>query len=308
MALPQLIKVNDVTGASSPDLIDNDLNAGIKQPLLDIFGIPDNTSITVAGTVFVAGGLDEVIFRNAVADASATGRLRRNAANLTFHDGTAARTTVWTATAQTLTDKTLTAPAISAPVLSGTATGTYTLAGTPTITAPAISAPVLSGSTTGTYTLAGTPTITSPTITSPTINSKTITSPAVVLTGDVGTIALFQQTAAPTGWTKVATQNDKCLRVVSGAAGTGGATAFSSVFGAGKVVGGTAISVAQMPAHQHTADSVIFNAGTSSPTTGGAGSVTGTSQAIPLQGGGATHDHTLSLDLQFVDIILAQKD
>jgi len=67
-------------------------------------------------------------------------------------------------TAQTMTNKTLTSPAISAPVLSGTATGTYTLAGTPTITAPAISAPVLSGSATGTYTLAGTPTITSPTI------------------------------------------------------------------------------------------------------------------------------------------------
>ena len=39
---------------------------------------------------------------------------------------------------QTLTAKTLTAPAISAPVLSGTATGTYTLAGTPTLTAPII--------------------------------------------------------------------------------------------------------------------------------------------------------------------------
>jgi hypothetical protein len=39
---------------------------------------------------------------------------------------------------QTLTNKTLTAPAISAPVLSGSATGTYTLAGTPTITAPTI--------------------------------------------------------------------------------------------------------------------------------------------------------------------------
>lgn len=52
---------------------------------------------------------------------------------------------VFAAMTQTLTNKTLTAPAISAPVLSGTATGTYTLAGTPTITAPAISAVVLSG-------------------------------------------------------------------------------------------------------------------------------------------------------------------
>ncbi len=48
---------------------------------------------------------------------------------------------------------------LTQPILAGTATGTYTLGGTPTITAPAISAPVLSGTATGTYTLGGTPTI-----------------------------------------------------------------------------------------------------------------------------------------------------
>jgi len=52
-------------------------------------------------------------------------------------------------TTDTLTNKTLTSA-----VLSGTATGTYTLAGTPTITAP-----VLSGTATGTYTLGGTPSL-----------------------------------------------------------------------------------------------------------------------------------------------------
>src|SRR5678815_2731166 len=46
---------------------------------------------------------------------------------------------------QTLTNKTLTAPNISAPVLSGSATGTYTLAGTPTITSPTITAPTITG-------------------------------------------------------------------------------------------------------------------------------------------------------------------
>lgn len=64
---------------------------------------------------------------------------------------------VGTTDSQTLTNKTITSP-----ILTGTATGTYTLAGTPTITAPAISAPVLSGTATGTYTLGGTPTITAP--------------------------------------------------------------------------------------------------------------------------------------------------
>ena len=43
-----------------------------------------------------------------------------------------------------------------------------------------------------------------------------------------GTKMLFQQTSAPTGWTKVTTHNNKALRVVSGTAGTGGSNAFSN--------------------------------------------------------------------------------
>jgi hypothetical protein len=45
-----------------------------------------------------------------------------------------------------------------------------------------------------------------------------------------GTLMLFQQSAAPTGWTKQTTHDDKALRVVSGAAGDGGTLAFSGVF------------------------------------------------------------------------------
>ena len=46
-----------------------------------------------------------------------------------------------------------------------------------------------------------------------------------------GTIMLFQQTSAPTGWTKSTTHNDKALRIVSGTASSGGTTAFTSVLG-----------------------------------------------------------------------------
>lgn len=43
------------------------------------------------------------------------------------------------------------------------------------------------------------------------------------------TVMVFYQAAAPTGWTQVATQNDKALRVVSGTGGgTGGTHALSS--------------------------------------------------------------------------------
>lgn len=195
MALPQKIQINAITGSSSPDLIDNDLNAGIKQPLVDILGIPDNTNVAAAGLNFVAAGLDRVIFQDAAGDPSAAGRLQRNAADLLFHDGTAARTFVNTATAQSLALKTLVAP-----VLSGSVTGTYTLAGTPTVTAPTISSPVLSGSVTGTYTLAGTPTITAPTISSPVLSgtatgtytlagTPTVTAPTISAPTFSGTAA-----------------------------------------------------------------------------------------------------------------------
>ena len=43
-----------------------------------------------------------------------------------------------------------------------------------------------------------------------------------------GTQMLFQQTAAPVGWTKQTTHNDKALRVVSGTASSGGSVAFST--------------------------------------------------------------------------------
>lgn len=72
---------------------------------------------------------------------------------------------------------------------------------------------------------------------------------------DVGTHMLFAQTAAPTGWTKSTTHNNKALRVVSGSAGSGGSVAFTSAFASKTPTGtngGTAISSAQMPSHTHT--------------------------------------------------------
>lgn len=47
---------------------------------------------------------------------------------------------------------------------------------------------------------------------------------AVVTTFPVGTAMVFYQASAPVGWTQVATQNDKALRVVSGTGGGVGGT------------------------------------------------------------------------------------
>ncbi|MET3969082.1 hypothetical protein [Bradyrhizobium sp. S3.9.1] len=63
-----------------------------------------------------------------------------------------------------------------------------------------------------------------------------------------GTVMLFYQAAAPLGWTKITTQNDKALRVVSGAGGVaGGTNPFSTVM-AQTAVGNHTLSLTETPA------------------------------------------------------------
>ena len=62
-----------------------------------------------------------------------------------------------------------------------------------------------------------------------------------------GTVMLFYQAAAPLGWTKLTTQNDKALRVVSGNGGVaGGTNSFSSVM-AQSVTGNTTLAGSNIP-------------------------------------------------------------
>lgn len=69
-----------------------------------------------------------------------------------------------------------------------------------------------------------------------------------------GTRLVFQQAAAPTGWTVDASSflQDCAMRFNAGAA-HGGTTAWSSWnYGGSYAVSGTAISIAQMPSHNHS--------------------------------------------------------
>ncbi len=132
---------------------------------------------------------------------------------------------------------------------------------------------------------------------------------AAILRGELnapsGTKALFVQTTAPTGWTKDVDQNDKALRIVSGTAGTGGSTGFTTIFGSGKRTGNTALTIAQMPVHNHSSEINFSGAGqmaSGSTFTSASASTTGNS------GSGATHDHSVGLNVAFVDIIKATKD
>lgn len=143
-----------------------------------------------------------------------------------------------------------------------------------------------------------------------------------------GTAMVFQQTAAPTGWTKATTHNDKALRVVTGAASSGGATAFSSVFGAGKTTGSFTLTTAHLPASGLSIPALGAGTLTVDPST--ASSVAGANRmwfsgdpgvagTVAISGATATgttgnmgtgggHTHTESLDLQFLDVIVATKD
>ena len=139
-----------------------------------------------------------------------------------------------------------------------------------------------------------------------------------------GTLMLFQQTAAPTGWTKQTTHNDKALRVVSGTASSGGTSAFSTCFTnqtptittSGLSAAATTLSTAQMPSHGHsyTAPGALqsnfveygsqISVYTSGATTGGAGSGGSHTHSIS----GSATSSAITLAVQYVDLIIASKN
>jgi hypothetical protein len=122
-----------------------------------------------------------------------------------------------------------------------------------------------------------------------------------------GTVMLFQQTAAPVGWTKQTLLNDYGLRVVSGAVGTTPGTAFSTVF-AQTAVGNTTLTLAQIPPHTHGS---VINASGFSAASGLSSTVPpeyGNPGITDSQGGGGAHTHSISLALSYVDCIIASKN
>ena len=72
-----------------------------------------------------------------------------------------------------------------------------------------------------------------------------------------GTVMVFRQNSAPTGWTKSTSHNNKAMRIVSGNVGSGGSNAFSTAFNSSRGTSGGSVSnhtltTAQMPSHTHT--------------------------------------------------------
>lgn len=120
-----------------------------------------------------------------------------------------------------------------------------------------------------------------------------------------GTRMSFNQTAAPTGWTKdtSTTINDSILRFVTGSVSSGGTTDFST-WNASGVTGDTTLSTPQIPSHTHTkgVGTLKYSDGMA---TGPSGVGTTTTGAT---GGDGSHNHSLSNNIKYYDFIIAQKD
>lgn len=137
-----------------------------------------------------------------------------------------------------------------------------------------------------------------------------------------GTLMLFQQTAAPTGWTKQTTHNNKALRVVTGTASSGGTSSFTTVFAnqtptinaTGLTAAATTLNTTQIPSHSHSmgTNGAPYSGGLFGGNDGGSSPL-----STGSTGGGGSHTHTLSgsvtssaitLDVQYVDLIIAAKN
>jgi len=140
-----------------------------------------------------------------------------------------------------------------------------------------------------------------------------------------GTVMLFQQTSAPTGWTKLATHNDKALRIVSGVASSGGSTGFSSVF-ASRTIALANLPNVTWPSTLSVSDSghshgqTGFSAATTTLVSSGATALALTtaqtvntvtaSANVSLSGSVTSGGSGTAMDfaVAFVDVILAQKN
>ncbi|MCP4305554.1 MAG: hypothetical protein GY788_11875 [bacterium] len=121
-----------------------------------------------------------------------------------------------------------------------------------------------------------------------------------------GTLMLFQQSTAPTGWTKQTAHNDKALRVVSGTAGSGGSWNFSTVFGKTATNSHT-LSTSQIPAHDHDIKTTTRDKGSSGSNVSYITSGSNT-KSTQNTGGGGSHSHVMDIRVRYVDLIIARKD
>lgn len=222
---------------------------------------------------------------------------------------------------------------VNAPLTAGTGISITNAAGSVTIANTATTSIAITDDTTTnatryvTFTSATTGSITGEDVSSTKLqyNPSTGTLSSTAFVGDgsgltglaggftAGTVMLFAQTSAPTGWTKLTNLDNYALRVVSGTASTGGSVAFTTAFASSLSASATTLSTGEIPSHNHSIPIIAFN--------GAGGSPTGivyessyynrysTTTNSNSTGGGGSHSHSLpSFAVQYVDVIRASKD
>lgn len=155
----------------------------------------------------------------------------------------------------------------------------------------------------------------------------TIQTTAAASVIPAGTVMLFAQTAAPTGFTKnTSTGNQHAIRVVTGTASSGGSVDFTTAFASKPVTGTVTVSgstgnhtltIPQIPSHNHT---ISQAAPSFSPGNGGSSLYGGGTKTSNNTGGNGAHAHPLTISsstfsgnainlaVRFVDVIRATKD
>lgn len=130
---------------------------------------------------------------------------------------------------------------------------------------------------------------------------------------------VFRQSAAPTGWTKIVSSNDRALRVVNGALADGGSSAFSAAFPSQTptgTVGGTTLAVVDLATHSHTTprrDGVGETGGNAGPILGAPAAATATT-TVSTNGSNSAHTHAFTgnalaaFSPTYADVIFASKN
>ena len=140
-----------------------------------------------------------------------------------------------------------------------------------------------------------------------------------------GTKMFFQQSSAPTGWTKdTSNNNNSALRVVTGNVSSGGSNNFTTSFNSSFSTSGGSVSnhtltTAQMPSHRHRVDTYneFGNQFGNWTTQGGYRQAHANGTRRPpytsYEGSGNAHNHgfsnpSLNLNVKYVDVIMCSKN
>jgi len=140
-----------------------------------------------------------------------------------------------------------------------------------------------------------------------------------------GTKMFFQQSSAPTGWTKdTSNNNNSALRVVTGNVSSGGSNNFTTSFNSSFSTSGGSVSnhtltTAQMPSHRHKVDTYneFGNQFGNWTTQGGYRQAHANGTRRPpytsYEGSGNAHNHgfsnpSLNLNVKYVDVIMCSKN